>query len=89
MPGAHTSGTISVKPRSIHSHVNPLLPAPAYTMLRALLYLVFSFMFDTISSRGHFPIQNENLPTVLPPFPLCNLHGSWNYLPNIVVPAGL
>ena len=46
-------------------------------------------MFDTISSRGHFPIQNENLPTVLPPFPLCNLHGSWNYLPNIVVSAGL
>lgn len=58
-------------------------------MLRALLYLVFSFMFDTISSRGHFPSQNKNLSIVLPPSPLCDLHGSWNYLPNISVSAGV
>lgn len=46
-------------------------------------------MFDTISSRGHFPVQNKNLSIVLPPSPLCDLHGSWNYLPNISVSAGV
>lgn len=88
-PGVHASSTVSVKPPSIHSNVNTLLPAPAHTMLRALLYLVFNLMFNTISSRGHFPIQNKNLSVLLPPSPLCNLHGSWNDLPNIIVSAGL
>lgn len=56
---------------------------PQHPPCLALLHLVFNCKFNTISSRGHFPTQVKNLFIVLFHSPLCNLHGSWNYLPNI------